>query len=150
MPANTSPVFTLTPNIGVGKVTAALTDSAGTGNITTPTLFVVCTIGANGSFVKKVRWNPTASVAATTMTQTVGRVFASTKNSGATTGGTDTWLLGEVNLPAVSADHSTAPTNPIELMINDVFPSGYYILVSNHIVPAANTNWQAMCFAGDF
>ena len=131
------------------KVTAALTDSAGTGNITTPTLFVVCTIGANGTFVKKVRWNPTASVAATTMTQTVGRVFWSTLNTGATTGGTNTWLLGEVNLPAVSADHSTTPSYVIEIPINETFLSGY-LLVSNHAAPAANTNWQAMCFAGDY
>lgn len=150
MAANTSPIFTLSPNVGTAKITAANTDSMGTGNITTPTSFVVCTIGPNGSYVKKVRFMPTASAAATVMTQTVGRVFLSTKNSGATVGGTDTWLLGEVNLPAVTADQTQTPMYPLEILIGEVFPTAMYILVTNHSAPAASTAWQAMCFAGDY
>jgi len=149
MPANTSPIFTLTPNVGLAAVTAANTKSDGTGTIATD-IFKALTSGANGSWVSRVRWNPTATVAATSTTNTVGRVFLSTKTSGATTGGTDTWLLGEVALVSVSADHSTAPTNPIELMLNMAIATGYTILVTNHAAPAANTAWQAIVIGGDY
>jgi hypothetical protein len=149
MPANTSPIFTLTPNVGVAAVTAALTDSQGTGTVAT-NIFKAFTAGANGSFVWRVRWNPTASVAATTTTATVARVFYSTVGSGATTGGTNTWLIGEITLAAVAADHSTAPTSPLEIIINMAIPTGTFIHVSNHAAPAASTNWQAMCIGGDY
>lgn len=149
MPANTSPVFTLTPNVGVAKVTAANTNSMGTGTVATD-IFKAFTAGANGSFVARVRLNPAASAAGTSTTATVARVFYSTVGSGATTGGTDTWLLGEVTLPSVPADSSSAPTNPIELMLNMAIPSGSFIHVTNHAAPAANTHWQAMVIGGDY
>lgn len=150
MPANTSPIFTLTPNVGKANITAANTSSSGTGNITTPTIFVAFTAGANGSFVSRLRFNVVATTAGTATTATVGRVYLSTISSGATTGGTDTWLLGEVTLPSVTADSSSAPTNPIEVMLNFAIPSGSTILVSTHAAPAANTSVQATCFGGDY
>lgn len=149
MPANTSPIFTLVPNVGKVAVTAANTKSDGTGTVGTD-IFKAFTAGGNGSFVTRVRWNPTATTAATTTTNTVGRIFFSTIGSGATTGGTDTFLLAEVNLAAVSADNSTNPTNPIEVTLNIAIPTGGFIHVSNHAAPAANSAWQATVFGGDF
>jgi hypothetical protein len=149
MPANTSPIFTLVPNVGQAKVTAANTKSDGTGTVATD-VFKAFTAGANGSFVTRVRFNPTASAAGTATTATVARVFYSTVGSGATTGGTDTWLIGEVALPSVSADSSSAPTSPIELMINMAIPTGSFIHVTNHAAPAASTSWQAQVIGGDY
>ena len=148
MPANTSPIFTLTPNVGVVGVTAANTKSDGTGTVATD-IFKAFTAGSNGSFVTRVRFNPTASAAGTTTTATVGRVFYSTVGSGATAN-TNTWLLGEVTLPSVTADSSSAPTNPIELMLNFAIPSGSFIHVTNHAAPAASTLWQVQVFGGDY
>ena len=149
MPANTSPIFTLTPNIGTIAPSAANTKSDGTGTIATD-IFKAFTAGANGSFVTRVRFNPTATTAATNTTATIGRVFLSNKTSGATTGGTDTWLIGEVTLAVQAADHSTNPTFPLELMLNMSIPASWTILITNHAAPAASTAWQAMVIGGDY
>lgn len=149
MPANTSPIFSLTPNVNSVAPSAACTKSDGTGTIATD-IFKAFTAGSNGSWVSKVRFNPVATAAATSTTATVGRVFLSSKTSGATTGGTDTWLLAEVTLPSVSADHSTNPTSSIEVPLNMAIPASYTILVTNHAAPAANTSWQAVVVGGDY
>lgn len=147
MAANTSPIFSLTPNVGNTKVTAANTSSAGGGTVATD-IFKAFTAGANGSFVARVRFNPTAT-AATTTTATVGRVFYSTVGT-STTSAADTWLIGEVTLPAVGADNASAPTNPIELMVNMAIPAGSFIHVTNHAAPAANTAWVVQVIGGDY
>lgn len=149
MPANTSPIFALTPNVGVAAPSAACTKSDGTGTIGTD-IFKAFTAGSNGAYVTRVRWNAVATVAATTTTATVGRVFLSSQTSGATTGTTDTFLIGEITLPATSADHSTAPTGPLEVMVNAAIPAGWTVLVTNHAAPASNTKWQASVYGGDF
>lgn len=149
MPANTSPIFSVTPNVSGVAPSAACTKSDGTGTIGTD-IFKAFTAGANGAWVSKVRLNPVATAAATTTTATVARIFASSKASSTTIGGTDTFLLAEVALPAVSADHSTAPTNPIEVPLNFALPAGWTILVTNHAAPAANTSWQAVVVGGDY
>lgn len=149
MPANTAPIFSVAPNVNGVAPSAACTKSDGTGTIGTD-IFKAFTAGANGAWVSKVRFNPVATAAATTTTGTVGRVFASSKTSGGTTGGTDTFLLAEVTLPAVSADHSTAPTNAIEVPINFALPAGWTILITNHAAPASNTSWQALVVGGDY
>lgn len=150
MPANTAPIFTLTANVGTVNVTAANTKSDGTGTGVGTDIFKAFTAGSNGSFVQRVRFNPVATTAATTTTATIGRVFYSTTGSGATTGGTNTWLIAEVTLPSVSADSSTAPTNPIEVMVNAALPTGSFIHVTTHAAPAANSSWQATVFGGDY
>lgn len=150
MPANINPIFTLTPNVGTVAVTAANTKSDGTGTAVGTDIFKAFTAGANGSFVTRVRFNPVATAAATTTTATVGRVFYSTVTSGATTGGTNTWLIAEVALPSVSADSTTAPTNPVEIMLNFALPTGSFIHATTHAAPAASTSQQVTCFGGDF
>lgn len=149
MPANTAPIYALTPNVGIAAPTAANTKSDGTGTIGTD-IFKAFTAGANGSYVTRVRFNPVATTAGTATTGTVGRVFLSTKTSGATTGTTDTFLVGEVTLPVTTADSASAPTNPIEVMINAAIPAGMTVLITNHAAPAANSSWQATVFGGDF
>lgn len=149
MPANTSPIFTLTPNIGNAKITAANTNGAGTGTVATD-IFKAFTAGTNGSFVNRIRFSPCATAAGTATTATVGRVFYSTVGSGATTGGTDTWLVGEITLASVTADSSSAPNNPIELMLNFAIPASSFIHVTNHAAPAANTFWIATVVGGDY
>lgn len=149
MPANTAPIFALTPNVGIGAPTAANTKSDGTGTIATD-LFKAFTAGANGSFISKVRFCVTGTTAATTTTATVGRVYLSSKTSGATSPGVDTFLLGEVALPAQSADHSTNPSVPIDLLINQAIPAGWTILISTHAAPAAATSVQAVVYGGDY
>lgn len=149
MPANTTPIYTLTPNINGANVTAANTKSDGSGTIGTD-IYKCFTAGANGSFVSKVRFSPTATVASTATAATCFRIYISTKTSGATTPGTDTWQIAEISAAAQTADAPTANTYPIEIPINVAIPASYTVLVSNHVVANASTAWVAVVFGGDY
>jgi len=151
MPANTSPTYTLTANLGRGVITASTTanvKSDGTGTIATD-LVKVFTAGANGSFIERIVFMPQASTAATATTPTTLRAFVSSITSGATTNA-DTNNIGEVSAAAQTADHSTNAIFPLVIPVNERIPASYTILVSTHVVAAANTNWGVVVWAGDY
>ena len=147
MAANIDPIWTKNGNANGVPITAANTSSEGGGTIGT-NIFLAFTAGAAGAFVKNVQFAPTAT-APTTTTATVARVFLSSKSAGATTSA-DTWLLGEVALPAASADSATVANNVFNVPIDRPIPAGYTILVTNHAAPAAATQWVAVAFGGDY
>jgi hypothetical protein len=149
MTANKEPVWPLTPKIGGTKITAANTKSSGDGTIGTD-IFKAFTAGSDGAFVSRIRLSCTATTAATATTATVARVYYSTVTAGATTGGTDTFLLAEQSLPSVSADATTTPVQIFDVPVNAPIPAGSTILVSTHHAPAANTVIEAIVFAGDY
>ena len=151
MPANTSPIFALTPNLGKATLLPATTanvKSDGTGTIATDMLLAF-TAGANGSLVYSIRFTPCAGTAATTTTAVTLRAFVSTQASGATTNA-NTYNLCEVSAAAQVADHSTNATFYIEVPINKFINGTYTILVSQHVVAAANTSWQVLVFGADY
>lgn len=147
--ANTAPQFTKNGTLGFVPITAANTKSDGAGTIGTDIFKAFTADSTNGSFVEYVRFNPTATAANTTTTATVGRVFASSQTTGATTSA-NTIMLAEVALPSVSADSSTVANNPIDVPLNIRLPAGYTILVTCHSAPAASTAWTATAVGGDF
>lgn len=149
MAANTLPIFTEAPDVGHVAVTAANTRSDGNGTIGTD-IFLAYSAGADGSYISKVQFSTVGATAATASTATVGRVYLSTQSSGATTPGTNTWLLGEVSLASQTTASTTTPTVPNTIPLNIAIPTGYYILVSTHHAPAANTSQHALVFAGDY
>lgn len=59
MPANTSPIFPLTPKIGLGQVSAANTNRDGTG-----TLVNILTGGANGTRIHRITIRATVTTTA--------------------------------------------------------------------------------------
>lgn len=142
-----TPNLLATPIIQSARITAANTSSQGGGTIGTD-IFLTESTGANGSFIERVRFSPTAT-APTTTTATVARVFYSTQSSGATTNA-NTFLLGEVTLPATAADNASASAPVIDLVLNVNIPTGFHILVTNHASPAANTAWVATCIGADY
>ncbi len=148
---NTAPGFTREPiAIGGVRLTAANTNSDGTGNLTTPTIFKVCTADAtNGSFIDFVRLMATATAAGTATTATVIRFYLSSITSGATTNA-NTFLFKEYAVPSVSADSATVAQNEIDIPFGIWLPAGNTILASTHAAPAANTAWIALPFGGDF
>lgn len=152
MPANTSPIFGLTPNVGRTLApTTGLTKSdgsSGASGIGTD-MAVAFTPGSNGSFVEKIRFIPVATAAATATQATVLRVYLSTQNSGVTTS-SNTTLIAEVTAGSQSADHSTTAIFPFEIPLNIKIPTGLYILISTHAAPATNTNWESTVFGMDF
>lgn len=149
MAANTSPIFSLTPNVGTVTITqtAANTSSAGGGTVGTD-IFKVFTSGSFGSFVNKVRFMSVAT-APTTGVATTLRIFLSTVGSGSTTAA-DTFLIGEVAVPAIASDATTAATNYYDFIINQAIPTSRFILVTQHVAQTANQNWVAVCFGGDY
>lgn len=76
MPANTNPIFGLTPNNGRARVTAANTASDGSGTLNTG-----FTAGSNGSIVDRIRYMNSQATAALSSAM-VARVFE-TDNAGA-------------------------------------------------------------------
>ncbi len=62
MPANTSPIFTLTPNVGAVAISTANANRDGTGTIGT-----VFTAGANGSRISKIQIKATVTTTAGTI-----------------------------------------------------------------------------------
>lgn len=148
MAANTAPIFTKTPNLNGVSVTAANTRSDGNGTIGTD-IFKAWTAGADGGYVEDVMLALTGTTANTTSTATVARIFASSQSSGATTV-SNTHLLAEVTLPAVTADSSTGATNTFRIPVNKPMPAGWTILVTNHAAPATNTAWHATVAGGDY
>lgn len=150
MPANTSPIFALTPNIGDVNIltTSTMTRSDGVGTIGT-NLFLAFTAGANGSFIQRVRFIPVASAAAVTSVATTLRVFLSSLNTGTTTT-SNAFLIAEISVPAISTANSTNAVNYYEIPLNLAIPTSQYILVSQHVAQTTNQNWQAMVFGGDY
>jgi hypothetical protein len=137
MPANTSPIFVLTPNTGFGaNTTAANTAVDGTGTVVTS-----FTAGTNGSYVKRITFK-----AAGTNVATVARLFI---NNGSTNGtAANNSLVGEVALPATTASNSAAITNDIEYTLNRVIPGGYK--VNWCIGTAVAAGWNSNVEGGDF
>lgn len=150
MAANNDPIYSRVGALGTPlNITAANTSSQGGGTIGTDIFNVFTADASNGSFVREVRFNATATVAATATTATVARIFLSTQSTGSTTS-SNTHLIGEVTLSSQSADSSTAATYPIIYPLNIPVPPGYSILVTNHAAPAANTAWKCMVIGGNY
>ncbi len=148
MAGNGIPQFTKNGAIGSALVTAANTSSQGGGTIATDIFKAFTADASNGSFVEYVRFVPTATTPTTT-TATVARVFVSSVASGAVTSA-NTWLIGEMALPATAADNASTAINPFDIAVNLRLPAGWTILVTNHAAPAANTAWRLLVVGGDY
>lgn len=143
-----SPLFTQVPRFDSVLITAGYAQSTTAGAIGTDS-FLLFTPGANGSYIAYVSFTAVATAANTNTTATVGRVFISSVNTGTTTSA-NTEMIGEINLPVVSAASSSVAQTPLILTIERPIPTGLYLLVTNHAAPAANTNWKANVFGGDY
>lgn len=141
MPANTSPIFTLTPNIGFANLLAASANTAldGTGTVST-----VFTAGSFGSMVNSIivkSGTTTATSAAGTM-----RIWINNGSSNAVT--TNNSLIREFILTANTAS-ATAATLNYEFPLNIQLPAGYKINVTVATM-AASTSWQFTCQGADY
>ncbi len=119
MPANTSPIYTLEPDIQWGPtvLTSANTAKDGTGTVLT-----AFTAGANGGFVQKIRFR-----AAGTNVATVARVFINNGSTNATAA--NNILYEDITLPATSNSETAQLLNQ-EIALNIALPAGYKINVT--------------------
>lgn len=115
MTANTSPIFTLTPDISTDKTTGrsqAITAAIGSSyDGTHANMVLVHTADTNGSYVDRIR-----CIAAGTNVATVARLFA---NNGSTNGtASNNCPIDQIALPATTATNTAAtPTILIPLGI---------------------------------
>ena len=158
MPANTTPIFSLTPNISSVKctTTSAVPISDGSSSGTSTQLMYCCwASGSNGSFLQRVRISSVANSAATSSVATTFRIFLSTVSTtvgsaaGATTAA-NTILLAEVSLPIIVSDHNANATVYYEVTLNMAIPTGRWILVAQHNAQTTNQNLQATAIGGDY
>lgn len=152
MAANTSPIYSLTPNIGEVKITTTSTlvrsDGSAVNAIGTDQ-FLAFSSGVDGSFVQRVRFIPVASAAAVNSVATTLRVFLSSVNTGTPTAA-NTHLLAEISVPIISTSNSTSAVTYYEIPLNIAIPANHHILVSQHIAQTTNQSWQAMVFGGNY
>lgn len=151
MPANTSPIFTLTPNTGSARITAQQASSGrndGNGTVGTD-IFLVCSAGSNGTFVSGCRVKAAATAAGTSTTATTIRFYKSSVNTGSTTS-SNTKLIGEISIPAITAASTTVATPDYFWPYNKAIGSGEYILAGSGNTLAANTEFQVTAEAGDY
>lgn len=145
MPANTSPIFSITGAIDsvasnnsglvVGPTANTALDGSGT-------LYKAFTAGSNGSYVQKIRFRPVGSPAAT-----VARVFIS---SSTTTSATNTWLYDEITLPAVTQSQ-TAASSVFELPLNFALDASYLLYVTfGTSTGSTGTGYSVVVVGGDY
>lgn len=132
MPANTQPIFTLTPKVGVATITAANTNRDGlTGSYET-----LYTAGSNGGYVEKILCRSKGTCVAT-----VARFFI-VKSGGATAA-----LVHEVTLAATSAI-ATAALTGYEVNLDVALEAGDMLKVA--IGTTVSDGWAFTSFAGDY
>jgi hypothetical protein len=153
MPANTSPIFTVTPNVGrvvIPTATAQVKSNGVSAGSGVDLMYKAFTAGANGSLIDIIRFLSVASAAATTGVATTLRAYLSSIASPGATTVADTFLIGEISVPAISSSHSTNAVNYWDIVIQKAIPSGTYIHVSQHVAQTTNQNWNALVFGGDY
>lgn len=145
MPANTSPIYSITgatDSVAANNTGLIVGPTANTAQDGTGTLYKLFTAGANGSYIQKIRFRPVGSPAAT-----VCRVFISTST---TTNATNTWLFDEITLPAVTLSQ-TAATSVFELPLNFAIEANYLLYVTfGTSTGAAGTGYSVVAIAGDY
>jgi len=157
MPANTAPIFPLTPNVGVmnALLTTAMTNTkAFDGTDTAGTALVLAmTAGANGARLDSidVRVTSTNGAAASgTTSATLVRFWLN--NGSANTTATNNQLLGELEIPAVANVALATAKNPVfTLPINKSIPAGYKVYAGTTVAVGGTACALLICpTAGDY
>lgn len=139
MPANTAPIFTLTPKV---QWADAMTTANTTKDLTSGTIYLAFTAGANGSYVQRIRFRTLG----TNLAATVGRIWINT--GGATGTGANNILWDEISLPTTTVTETAAQAN-YELPLNFALPAGYTIYITLGTAPNA-AGWDAAVIGGDY
>jgi hypothetical protein len=139
MPANTTPIFVLTPNIGFGRITSANTTSDGSGSLTT-----VFTAGTNGSRIDFLTITNSQSTAAVSSAMVI-KVYLTN------TSGTNPRMLQEVTLPAVTRTTSAVGTTTTISFSNGlIIPSGTLVQVSQSVYAGVQDQNDVVVRGGDY
>lgn len=150
MPANTVPIYPVTPVCPHGVITSSTTANVATdgGSTIGTSSVLIGSAGSNGTFLRFARIKPWATTNTST-SATVIRLFKTTQSSGATTSA-NTALIGEMQIPSVSAANTTGALPDFDIPLNVAIPSGTSIIATTSIVAAANSGFSITLFGGDY
>lgn len=142
MPANTSPIFTLTPNMGIARIATASAASDGSGG-QVPLVYG----GVNGTRVDAVRFR-NSQLAVSASTAMVHRIFYSPSS---VTGSSTSRLVGEV--ATATATRTAAIVGATSIYVFDqplIMASGSTLHVCQSVYAGIQDQFDAMAFAGDY
>jgi hypothetical protein len=142
MPANTAPIFTLTPQVEWG----VNMNTANTGNMSAGTAYIVYSAGTNGSYLQKIRFRH-QSTNTTNSAATVARVFIN--NGGASGTTNNNVIFDEITIAANTVSQTAASVN-YELPLNFGLPPGFTVYVTLGTAPTAGSWIQASIVGGDY
>ena len=126
MPANTSPIFALTPELAFATVTAATTDRTGATMTNTVTLLTAAT---NGTKITQIG----AKVAGTNVA-TLVLIFVSDSS------GANFKLYDEIGLTAVSAGNTTTSQRAVTTYSDLQLKAGQVVKVGTTVATAVGVN----------
>lgn len=139
MPANTTPIFTLTPNAFTCSIAAANTARDGSG-----TLVTAFTAGANGSRIESVTFT-SAQASAAANSAMVGKVFLTD------TSGANPRLIAEITLPAVTASNTAiGQVQTITFTNGLIINSGQILKVCQSVYAGVQDQFHVLTKGGDY
>jgi hypothetical protein len=141
MPANTTPIFSLTP---AAEWTTIMT-AANPGNVTGTTSYLVFSAGTNGSYLQRIRFRHLPS--ATNNAATAARVWINNGSSVTVTANNSLW--DEITIATNTLNQAAASVN-YELPLNFALPPNYALYVTLGSAPTAGAFIQAVVIGGDY
>lgn len=144
MPANTSPIFVLTPNNGADST--QLINAVGSPNQYNGidvNVVLIFTAGANGAYVERVR----AVAGGTNGTASVLRIWRNNSSSVGTAANNN--LIGELTLPTTAASQ-TAATTPQELALGFALEANYKLYAGLGTAGGSGVGWYIQVYGGNY
>jgi len=136
MPANTSPIFPVTPQIGWTTLTTVNTATDGTGTVAT--IFTATTDGSRVDYLRCISLG--------TNVATLLRVFLNNGSTNATA--TNNALFYELPLTSTAASNTSQAGSEIDIPLNISLPNGYKINVT--IATAVSAGWKVTAVGGNY
>jgi hypothetical protein len=137
MVANVNPIFPLTPHV---SWTDAILTANTTKDLSTGTVTLAFTAGADGSFVERI-----TGQALGTNVASLARVFLN--NGAATTTATNNTFIDQIGLPAITLSENSEVAK-VSLSINQAIPAGYRLYIVLGTTVAAG--WEFTVWGGDY
>jgi hypothetical protein len=137
MVQNVEPIFPHIPNV---SWTDAILTANTTKDLSSGTVTLAFTAGADGSFVESITGQPLGTNVAS-----LARVFLN--NGATTTTATNNTLIGQIALPAITLSEN-AEVASVSLAINKAIPAGYRIYIVLGTTVAAG--WEFTVWGGDY
>lgn len=137
MVANTAPIFPDVPNVEWAEV---ITTANTTKNLTSGTINLIFTAGADGAYINSIVGQPHGTNVAS-----LARVFIN--NGSATTTAANNTLYGQIGLPAITLSEA-AEVPSVSFPMNIGLPPGHTIYIT--LATAVAAGWQFTAVGGDY